>query len=196
MRQDTVPSVLTWPHHGGMGPWEGGKQHADTHWLMPVFVYTYVSPLMSKRRLVGHNVDVCVFEKNAFSRIQLSAYHCLLVTQWLCLSLQCSHTTSFFPFCPCVCVFVCRLPEGKIRHELWKQALQLFYPADSWVEQLPFQRWQRGRGRCRDRVKYRFQTKLDTFSHLSCLQRLFIQRGGCLLISPYSVSLHDHPTLC
>lgn len=151
-RHDMELLVLTWLHHVGMGPSEGGKQQADKHRLSSVCAHRYMCIFLpSDVRETTHwlwDVRCLCIRKSSFSRVRHSAYQCLLVALWLCFSLQLSRPTFLFPFLPvrvCVCVF----PEGKIRHELWKQPRQSCSTLQTaeWNNCL-FRGWPGGRYRC------------------------------------------------
>lgn len=72
--QDVELLVLTWLHHVGMGPSEGCKQ--QIHVCIFVFWHYRNNSLTEMRRCL------CI-GKRAFSRVQHSAYQCLLGALWL-----------------------------------------------------------------------------------------------------------------
>lgn len=117
-RQDVELLELTWLHHVGMGPREGGKQQADTDTCI------FLSSDVREATHWLQRVDVCVLERVRFQGYgtplisvcwKLYDYAFLFISLTLSLS---------FSLCVCLCVCVRTLPEGKIRHELGKQALQ------------------------------------------------------------------------
>lgn len=128
--KDGELEVLTWRHHAGMGNSENAEQQTEELAQPCVCLHTkwiYLCPQMLEKQinLLTLTSGCLCFGKSAFSRVQHSAYQCVLVALWLWLALQLSLPTFLFHFLPLfVSVCMCALPEGKIRHELCKQALQ------------------------------------------------------------------------
>lgn len=130
------------------------------------------------------------FEKSACSRVQHSAYQGVLVALWLCLALHLSLSLPFsFIFFLCLWVScMCALPQGKIRHELCKQALQSCFT----LQTVKWNNWLL----CSDSVvdgdsalvKYHYHSQTHNLS----LSTTFLFSSFCLFcqlcISSYSVS--------
>lgn len=84
----------------------------------------YFCHLTLERQLTDYNVWMFVYWKECVSKgmaLRLSVF----AGSFMIMLFSSSLSLFLFPFlCVCLCVCVRTLPEGKIRHELGKQALQ------------------------------------------------------------------------
>lgn len=113
--QDIELLVLTWQHHVGMGPGEGGKTQADTNTCL------YFCLLTLQKQLTDCDAWMLVYWEESFFKDTALSLSVFAGSSVIMPFLHLSHSAFLFPF---LCVCVCVLPEGKIRHEPWKQALQ------------------------------------------------------------------------
>lgn len=109
--QDIELLVLTWQHYVGMGPSEGGKKQADTNACL------YFCLLTLQKRLTGCDAWMSLYWEESFFKDTALSLSVFAGSSVIIHSLHLSHSAFLFPF-------LCVLPEGKIRHEPWKQALQ------------------------------------------------------------------------
>lgn len=147
-RQEVELLVLTWLHHVGMGPSEGGKQQANTD------ACVYFCPLTLEKQFADHNVWMMVYwKKHFFKGATLSLSGCAGSSMIMAFSSAVSLYLSL-SFSLCACLRVCASWGQDQAWALKAGSPKLYCPADSWVEQLPFFFLNGDRGVEVERVKY------------------------------------------